>query len=582
MKNKNSCGPEQLALAFTFDEEESIAEAVPVTRETAAGSPLLLTILGKVKSAIFPKEKPAAAAAAKKVKSAPAAEPADPTLDAFVGRLRVLAEGKNIAGLLELDTRKCYDHVYPRTGGYSVMKIVRSSYLICDRECNRCVAPNTYEFSFASSDEYVFTMPYIFLRQNGNTAVIPVKVKLERLTEEMHVRLGYDYYDYDRDEMFAVDTVTVGKPMAPRRFYEGVLYPQTNEEYKSILSASKPWIVKWMDEKDYSLATYTAYVEAPWLETLEKAGYAIARSFMTSSFYNRKLRENMNLLTGPGSKPKEIFKTSSTVMEVLKNCVSTETWNAFRKLDNKRNLPKDTLVEIRDRGWREKHVEMAARILNLRQAGNGRPFFTWTSLINYLGRIDMYEAIDNTQGLELIIDYLHMCNKLGMEARCDGDSLKREHDIAARLIRNRRNEEAARRMEERRLETERQIAEGNTKLARCEYAEDVYFVRAIRDYDDLLDEAKQQHNCLAGYAGRIAKGESRIFVMREVAHPDRSLVSIELSPDCRTVRQKYLAYNTPIRNKSMSDFIDRWMRQINNPAEAEKPKAEDGLVPAVA
>ena len=568
MKKNNSCGPEQLALAFSFDEEESIAEAVPVTRETAAASPLLPTILRKVKSAISPKEKPAAAATAKKVKIVPAAEPADPTLDAFVGRLRVLAEGKNIAGLLELDTRKSYDHVYPRTGRHSVMKIVRPSHLIREREFNRWGAPNTYEFSFASSDDYTFTIPYIFLRQNGNTAVIPVKVKLERLTEERPVRIGYGY---DRDEMFAVDTVTVGKPMAPRRFYEDVLYPQTNEEYKSILSASKPWIVKWMDEKDYSLETYTAYVEAPWLETLEKAGYAIARSFMTFSFYNsRKSRENMNLLTGPGSKPKEIFKTSSTVMEVLKNCVSSETWNAFRKLDNKRNLPKDTLVEIRDRGWREKHVEMAARILNLRQAGNGRPFFTWTSLINYLGRIDMYEAIDNTQGLELIIDYLHMCNELGMEARCDGDSLKREHDIAARLIRNRRNEEAARRMEEQRLETERQIAE------------DVYFVRAIRDYDDLLDEAKQQHNCLAGYADRIAKGESRIFVMREVTHPDRSLVSIELSPDCRTVRQKYLAYNTPIRNKSMSDFIDRWMRQINNPAEAEKPKAEDGLVPAVA
>lgn len=579
MKKTKSCGPEQLALAFTFDEEESIAEAVPVTRETAAGSPLLPTILGKIKSAISPKEKSAAAVPAKKVKSAPAAEPADPTLDAFVGRLRVLAEGKNIAGLLELDTRKSYDHVYPRTGHHSVMKIVRPSHLIRERECNRWGAPNTYEFSFASSDDYTFTIPYIYLRQNGNTAVIPVKVKLERLTEERPVRFGYGY---DRDEMFAVDTVTVGKPMAPRRFYEDVLYPQTNEEYKSILSASKPWIVKWMDEKDYRLETYTAYVEAPWLETLGKAGYAIARSFMTSGYYNRKSRENMNLLTGPGSKPKEIFKTSSTVMEVLKNCDSTETWNAFRKLDNKRNLPKDTLVEIRDRGWREKHVEMAARILNLRQAGNGRPFFTWTSLINYLGRIDMYEAIDNTQGLELIIDYLHMCNELGMEARCDGDSLKREHDIAARLIRNRRNEEAARRMEEQRLETERQIAEGNTKLARCEYAEDVYFVRAIRDYDDLLDEAKQQHNCLAGYADRIAKGESRIFVMREVAHPDRSLVSIELSPDCRTVRQKYLAYNTPIRNKSMSDFIDRWMRQINNPAEAEKPKAEEGLVPAVA
>lgn len=192
----------------------------------------------------------------------------------------------------------------------------------------------------------------------------------------------------------------------------------------------------------------------------------------------------------------------------------------------------------------------------------------------------MYEAIDNNQGLELLLDYLHMCNQLGMEARTDGDSLKREHDIAARLVRNRWQEEHSKAMQAQKEEMERQIAEGNARLARSEYHESIYFVRPVRSYDDLLDEARQQHNCLACYVERIAKGESRIFFMRETAHPDRSLVSIELSPDLRTIRQKYLAYNQPIRNKSMSDFIDRWMRQMNSPTENAAPDV--ALVPAMA
>jgi len=50
--------------------------------------------------------------------------------------------------------------------------------------------------------------------------------------------------------------------------------------------------------------------------------------------------------------------------------------------------------------------------------------------------------------------------------------------------------------------------------------------------------------------------------MRETAHPEKSLVTIELSPDCKTIRQKYLAHNQQIRNKSMTEFIERWYRQL--------------------
>ena len=46
--------------------------------------------------------------------------------------------------------------------------------------------------------------------------------------------------------------------------------------------------------------------------------------------------------------------------------------------------------------------------------------------------------------------------------------------------------------------------------------------------------------------------------MREVAHPDRSLITIEMAPNGKTIRQKYLAYNKPIHNKSQSEFIERW------------------------
>ena len=63
--------------------------------------------------------------------------------------------------------------------------------------------------------------------------------------------------------------------------------------------------------------------------------------------------------------------------------------------------------------------------------------------------------------------------------------------------------------------------------------------------------------------------------MRETAHPEKSLVTVELSPDLKTIRQKYLAYNQPIRNKSISDFLDRWHQHIKAAAaQSEKKTVE--------
>lgn len=53
-----------------------------------------------------------------------------------------------------------------------------------------------------------------------------------------------------------------------------------------------------------------------------------------------------------------------------------------------------------------------------------------------------------------------------------------------------------------------------------------------------------------------------IFFLRKNEAPKRSLVTIELSPKDFSVRQKFMAYNQPVRNKSITDFIDEWVKWI--------------------
>ena len=96
-------------------------------------------------------------------------------------------------------------------------------------------------------------------------------------------------------------------------------------------------------------------------------------------------------------------------------------------------------------------------------------------------------------------------------------------------------------------------------MAKNDYQDGKYLIRAIRDYDDLLDEAKQQHNCVASYSNAIGERRSLIYVMRAVSNPRRSIATVEIDPQESVIRQRFLAYNQPIREKEKTEFLDRWI-----------------------
>ncbi len=284
---------------------------------------------------------------------------------------------------------------------------------------------------------------------------------------------------------------------------------------------------------------------APELEQLEKAGYALTQSVLSAldTSEDNSIHEQFSRLCQPGKNMKQIFKTSKAVYTVLKNCTSLSTWDIYRKLDKQGKINAENIERAYANNYYEKELNEISNILN--QEYNGKKIFNWDSLQKYLERIDMYEAIDRFDGLLLLRDYLNMCSQLDMKPRVDGDSLKREHDVTARTLRQKRDEIRAGKMVG--------ICKENEKY---DYSEHIYMGRCIRDYDDLIDEATQQHNCVASYADSIIAKRCYIFVVREVSNPGRSLATVELTPNGE-IRQKLLAYNRPIHNKALTEFIDR-------------------------
>ena len=293
----------------------------------------------------------------------------------------------------------------------------------------------------------------------------------------------------------------------------------------------------------------------PQIELLDKAGYKFVEQLKqypehidtaTVTSFNRLIKFE----TKPG-KLQNLFKTTTEVCKILKEERQLLIWDQIRKVEKYSKTSPDELQIVYDNHYSDGELANIQNIL--KQQYHNKNVFTFSSLVNYLNRLDQYEAIETTTALMLIRDYLESCRMLDMEPRIDGDSLKREHDVAARLVREKRNEiEAAR------------LVEGCKKLQQYNYENDRFIIRGIRDYNDLLDEAKQQHNCVASYSHRIANGTSLIFVMRRKTVPNRSFVTIELSPDLSTVRQKFEAHNQPLRNREASEFIDEWQQHCKD------------------
>lgn len=353
------------------------------------------------------------------------------------------------------------------------------------------------------------------------------------------------------------------------------LWLQDTRRIREIIAAARPWVLPWIEESvqaDCESDLYYGrmshegmlyrYLYAPWMEILLKAGYQVAVEY----FRNGSVDIPNSEVLHPGTKPADIVDAERWALDYIKKEGTLWKVEEMAKFSRKTALDPNWCLEMLSKGFMLEHIKNVEEILEYRHE-NGNAIFTYKGLMNYLERIDVYEAISREEGLQLLCDYLRICQEMGMVPRTDSDSLIREHNVAARLLRqwqeDRRKQAKSGGMAERK-------AQMQGLIPALEYSEDIYFIKPILDYDALIDEATQQHNCLACYADNIINGDSIVLQMRETRTPEKSLISIELDPNLRSLRQVYLASNRPVRNKSQLDFIARWQKRLQSMAVSPK------------
>lgn len=98
-----------------------------------------------------------------------------------------------------------------------------------------------------------------------------------------------------------------------------------------------------------------------------------------------------------------------------------------------------------------------------------------------------------------------------------------------------------------------------------EYDHGEYVIKIPESKDDFLDEACQQHNCLAGYVNSFINGTCMIAFLRKKCDPDKSFITLEVvtkpNGDLSVVQAKERYNRNP--NDEVISYINEWISKLN-------------------
>lgn len=149
-------------------------------------------------------------------------------------------------------------------------------------------------------------------------------------------------------------------------------------------------------------------------------------------------------------------------------------------------------------------------------------------------------------------DYLKLASLLGFDLKDNRNAfptdLRKLHDEYAEQYKIQKQELIS-----------KAIIQRGKILSMNAYKTKKFMIQPAPTLKALLNESKQQHNCVRTYAEDYARGECDIYLMRDVKNPNKSLVTVEVN-DNKIVqsRIKYNDYPTDEQQK----FLEKWEQKI--------------------
>ena len=153
-----------------------------------------------------------------------------------------------------------------------------------------------------------------------------------------------------------------------------------------------------------------------------------------------------------------------------------------------------------------------------------------------------------TQIMQTYYDYLKMENEMFGKIKDKYPSyLKTQHDITV----NKYNVWEQ-------YNNDLRIFDNSQENQYLEYKDNNYTIMLPKNSAEIIDEAIQQHNCLASYIDRIAENQTIVLFMRDNKDLEKSLVTLEIKDN--EVKQAKQVLNNEIDEKQRN-FLVKWCKE---------------------
>ena len=154
-------------------------------------------------------------------------------------------------------------------------------------------------------------------------------------------------------------------------------------------------------------------------------------------------------------------------------------------------------------------------------------------------------------------DYLRFCKELGFNMKDKKilfprtkRELDKKHDELEKQYQIQKDE----------LMNEK-IKKRHKELKINEYKDTKYLIKPAPTFHSLIDESKQQSNCVRTYAEKYANGKCDIYFMRYIKSPKKSLVTVEVKNN-KVVQSRIK--NNQLPDESEMKFLRNWETKILN------------------
>lgn len=196
----------------------------------------------------------------------------------------------------------------------------------------------------------------------------------------------------------------------------------------------------------------------------------------------------------------------------------------------------------------------------------GKTKLTPEKLINYAVKQRKHELY-----FKDYLDYIKECETLGYDLTLD--EIRRPADLRAAHERTSSAVRAVIAEKQAALKAQQQsdyIKNVYSKYVdKFEYSDARYCIIVPRSAADIVEEGKNQHHCVAGYADRHIAGKLAILFMRDKSGPEKALYTIEMHGD-RLIQIRGCENSAPTADAMK--FVNKWLKWVKLPESQKHPK----------